>query len=51
MSFLDKICALVEMGDVRISAHGHEELLNDGIFVKDIVSFKGVSVITGVSRV
>ncbi len=45
MRFFDKIRTLVEAGEVRISAHGHEELLNDDIFVKDIICFKGVSVI------
>ncbi len=45
MSLFDSIRALVEAGDVRVSAHGHEELLNDGIFVKDIVKLEGVSVI------
>ena len=33
----DRIVALVEKGDVRISDHGYDELANDGLFARDIV--------------
>ena len=35
---LSKIQHLVDSGVVRISEHGYDELTNDGIFVRDIVS-------------
>lgn len=34
---LEKIIALAERHEIRISDHGYEELANDGIFVRDIV--------------
>lgn len=40
-STLDAIRVLVAAGDVRISEHGYDELANDGILVKDLLS--GVS--------
>jgi hypothetical protein len=42
MSLFDKIRILIEAGDVRLSAHGYDELLNDAIFVKDIVVVWGI---------
>jgi len=33
----DRIVALVEKGDVRISDHGYDELANDGLFARDVV--------------
>ena len=33
----DQICELVASGDILISAHGYDELANDGIFIKDVI--------------
>ena len=35
---LEQIVALTGRGEVRISDHGYDELAEDGIFVRDIVS-------------
>jgi len=35
---LQRIKALVAGGEVRISAHGYEELAADGLFVRDVVA-------------
>ena len=45
MNLFAKIRKLIELGDIRISAYGHEELLNDGIFVKDIVEIEKATVV------
>ena len=37
-SLLSKIQRLVNTGSVRISEHGYDELANDNILVRDIVS-------------
>ena len=34
----DKILRLIESSEVKISLHGYEELAEDGILVKDIMS-------------
>ncbi len=36
-TFFDQIKELVESGAVLISAHGYDELANDGIFIKDVI--------------
>ena len=36
-TFFDQIKGLVESGDILISAHGYDELANDGIFIKDLI--------------
>jgi hypothetical protein len=41
---LEAIQRLVAAGDVRISEHGYDELANDGILVRDVLS--GVSAAT-----
>lgn len=33
----ERICALVRIGDVRVSDHGYDELSEDRISVRDIV--------------
>jgi len=33
-----KILELIKRGKVKISAHGYEEMENDGILVKDVMS-------------
>jgi Domain of unknown function (DUF4258) len=35
---LDRVRALVEVGDIRVSAHGYDELAADDIGVRDIVA-------------
>ncbi len=33
-----RVQALIETGDVRVSAHGHEELAADGILVREVLA-------------
>lgn len=33
-----QISDLIKIGEIRISAHGYDELANDNIYVKDLVS-------------
>jgi hypothetical protein len=35
---LDKIRALIASGTVRVSAHGYDELAEDGIMVRDLIA-------------
>ncbi len=36
--FLDRIKDLVAAGNVRISSHGHDELAEDNIYIRDIIA-------------
>ncbi len=36
-----KILELIEKGEIRISNHGYDELAEDGILVKDVMSSMG----------
>lgn len=36
-AFLKKIQALIEVGDVRISEHGYDELAEDGLTAREII--------------
>jgi hypothetical protein len=43
---LNRIFALVEKGDIRISEHGYDQLSEDGLLVRDVLNgFKQASVI------
>ncbi|MFN0199390.1 MAG: DUF4258 domain-containing protein [Planctomycetaceae bacterium] len=33
-----RICQLIDAGDVRISAHGYDEMSQEGIAVRDLIS-------------
>ncbi len=35
---LERIVKLTQAGDVKISEHGYDEIIDEGIFVRDIVS-------------
>jgi hypothetical protein len=35
---LTRILALIELGQIRVSDHGYNELAADGIFVRDIIA-------------
>jgi hypothetical protein len=35
---LEQVIALAERQEIRISDHGYDELANDGIYVRDIIS-------------
>lgn len=35
---LTKICELIEKKDVRISDHGYDELVDDNIFISDVLA-------------
>ena len=36
--FFEKVCVLVSAGDVRISEHGYDELAEDGLTARDVLS-------------
>jgi hypothetical protein len=38
MTFLEKIRALVRAGDVRVSEHGYDELAEDGLTAREVIS-------------
>lgn len=42
----DRICALVERGEVKVSDHGYEEMSDEGILARDVLAgvFQGVVV-------
>jgi len=35
-AMLQRVLAVIESGDVRISAHGYDELAADGILVREV---------------
>ncbi|MHC4517333.1 MAG: DUF4258 domain-containing protein [Planctomycetota bacterium] len=35
---LEKVCSLVTSGYVRISSHGYDELVEDGIMARDLIA-------------
>jgi transposase len=39
-----RIVGLVQSGDVRISAHGYDELAEDGILVREVIEGAGLAV-------
>jgi hypothetical protein len=41
---LEQVRALVARGEVRVSAHGYDELAADDLFVKDVVDGVGAAV-------
>lgn len=38
VALLDQIKMLVASGEILVSAHGYDELANDGIFIKDLMN-------------
>jgi hypothetical protein len=34
----DRICALVERGEVEVSDHGYEEMSDEGILARDVLA-------------
>ena len=42
----DQIKGLVKSGNILISAHGYDELANDGIFIKDVIRVEEARLIT-----
>lgn len=42
---LERVQALAERGELRVSLHGYEELAADGIRVRDVVEGLGVAVV------
>jgi hypothetical protein len=41
----ERVLALLARGDVRVSEHGYDELAEDGILVRDVVSGAGEGVV------
>ena len=37
-TLLQEICNLVDAGDIRISDHGYDEMAEDGIMARDVIS-------------
>jgi len=44
-TLLEQILALVASGQVRVSAHGYDELAQDGILVKEVIAGLSVAVL------
>ena len=36
--FLEKVKALVRAGDIRVSEHGYDELVDDGLAAREVIS-------------
>jgi len=42
---LEKVRLLIASGTVRISNHGYDELVEDGIFIRDLIAGIGAAVV------